>query len=136
MATNRLVPSAPVHPSLAFDSEPDFDANLIPKGVLQWQDALGKVALVGFSNQLHQLMRAFDPSVITESPGPYTHRIASNVFGRYIVARRAVLMDPTQRGICIASNDAIGQIFGVDRFPWNDMHKHLRRHMILLDITN
>lgn len=136
MTSDPFRPSAPPHPSQALDDEPDFDISLQPTTVHQWHDALGRVAQVGLSRQLHQLLRAFDPNTIGESPGPYSHRVVSECFGRYIVSRKSVLMDPTQRGFCIAGNDVIGLMFGSNRFPWNDMHKHLRRHLVLLNVTN
>lgn len=114
--------------------KPEFDPCLVPRRVQEWREAAGKTALVGLSRQLHLLLRTFEPQTISVSPGPYPHNLIAQVFGRYIASKRSILVHPQRKHICMAHRDAIGMIFQVESFPWNEMHIHLRRHLMLMDV--
>lgn len=122
------------HPAEALDGEQDF--LIKPTSKLKWADTHGRTAMVGLSVKLHQLLHTFEPHSISQAHGPYTHVLIAAVIGRYIASRRAVLVDRNFKGICMAQNDTLGEIFAIDKFPWDQLHVHLRKHLVLLDIVD
>ena len=139
MSQSNSSPTKP-HPAQAIDDEPDFD--LAPdlgkiKESLTWQKAIGRVALIGLSRQLHQLLHQFDPTKIGPTTGPFRHPKVVDVISSYVVRHRQLLMDPAARGMCQAHRiPEFRLIMGRDQFLFSEMASLIRKHMVLLDIVD
>jgi hypothetical protein len=127
------------HPSKNEDPIPDFD---IPRDQyrlevgLDWIDARGKTAVVGMSQQLHDVLRRFDPTRIRPETYPYPHGIISDVLSSYVVHHRQVLTNPFMKGWCIASGvPEFRSLVREDRFLFNELASQIRPHLVLLNIV-
>jgi len=143
--SNEGLPVA-MGPPMAIDEEPDFDliANLdhlksalTRQEPLQWRTAIGRTALVGLSRQLHAMLHRHNANLIGPSPGPYKHQTAVYAVRDYIIQNRHLLIHPSQKDIIVAM--AIPEfrlIIGQDKIPLADLANFLKRHLVLLDVTN
>ena len=127
-------------PRRAEDIVPDFDLKsgvFVYKPGLTWAQAKDKIAMVGLSVLLHQLLHEFDPERIGPSPGPYSHSVIAESFSNYIVTNRQILTDPALRGYLIARRiPELRLIVGQDQFKFNELAPLLRKHLMLLDIVD
>ena len=123
-----------------FDIAPDFDklkSAMTQPRPLTWQNAIGKTALVGLSRQLHALLRSHDPQAIGPYPGPYNHAIIVKIFSNYIAHHRHEITDPNKKGVIFPSNiPEFRLIMGRDQLLFSEIADPLRKHLVLLDITD
>ena len=128
------------HPSGASDDEPDFDIHPDPeklKASLTWQSAIGRVAQVGLSRQFHQLLHSFEPASIGPSHGPYPNSLITQVFSRYIVANRHLLQRPNIRAVIFTDRIPEFQlVVGKEQLLFSEIAAMIRKHLVLLDITD
>ena len=143
--SNEGLPVA-MGPALAVDEEPDFELitnldhlknTLIRQEPLQWRTAIGRTALVGLSRQLHAMLHRHNANLIGPAPGPYKHQTAVQAVRDYIIQNRHLLIHPNQKDVIIAM--AIPEfrlIIGQDKIPLANLADFLKRHLVLLDVTN